>query len=115
MILLVLTSVRARQELSRITAEDETAISPSASRQMERDLNLINAFGFVFLVGYGPLFVVNMNSLINLGGAIKMIPYWQRDRDICEILGTADTVCNVLANFANSVILVRSRHVQLML
>ena len=79
---------------------------------MERDLNLISAFGFVFLVGYGPLFVINMNSLINLGGAIDVIPYWQRDKDICEILGTVDTVSNVLANFANSVILVRSRHVQ---
>ena len=112
LVLLVLTSVIARQELSRITAEDETAISPSASRQMEHDLNLITAFGFVFLLGYGTLFVANMNSLINLGGAIDVVPYWQRDKNVCAILGTVDTVCNVFADFANSVILVRSRHVQ---
>ncbi|KAL5269480.1 hypothetical protein ACHWQZ_G003088 [Mnemiopsis leidyi] len=106
-VLLALTSVKARRELSRITAGD-MALSPSVSR----DLNLIYSFGIIFLLGYGLLFVADVNSLINLGGVINVVPYWQQDVKMCKILGAADTVCNVLAGFSNSVILVRSRNVK---
>ena len=64
------------------------------------------------MLGYGLLFVTDVNSLINLGGVINVVPYWQQDVKMCKILGAADTVCNVLAGFSNSVILVRSRNVK---
>ena len=118
LLLLLLTAVKARQRMSSISDDTENVVASDASRQMERDLRLIYAFGIVYIVGFGFLFVCNINSLINLGGAVHVLPYWQKDAEnniFCGYALTIEFICNILINLSNSVIVVQSRHVQIAL
>ena len=111
LILMILTALKARQHLSTI-ASDEDMPTVLASQQIEGDLKLLQAFGVVYILGFGLMFVVNVNQLLNLSGAVNVVPYWQDDLTFCVYYNCIDQICNMVINFANSSIIVRTRNVQ---
>ena len=131
LILLLMTSYRARQHLARFAEEGETRAKFAeeeetrakfaeeeetrpllTSPQMEGDLKLLYAFGVVYVVGFGLMFVVNVNQLLNLGGVVNVVPYWQSSPTFCVYMTCCEQVSNMVINFANSVIIVQSRQVR---
>ena len=93
-------------------AEDEETRPLLTSPQMEGDLKLLHAFGVVYVVGFGLMFVVNVNQLLNLGGVVSVVPYWQSTPTFCVYMTCCEQVSNMVINFANSVIIVQSRQVR---
>ena len=114
LILMLLTAFKARQHLSTMVSDEGTLLD-AASQQIENDLKLLHAFGIVYILGFGFMFVDGVNQLINLSGELNVVPYWQRDKTFCVYQFFIEQVCNMAINFANSVIIVRSRHVRVAL
>ena len=119
LVLLMLTAFKARRLLARIadSCENTQPSQPSAlaSQQIESDLRLLRAFGIVYIVGFGFMFVISINQLINLSGAVNVLPYWQKDKTFCVYMIAIEQVCNMTINFSNCVLIVQSRHVRVAL
>ena len=112
--LLVLTLRRAKIHLAQI-ADDRDSAAQTAARQVGSGLNLLYAFGLLYILGVGLEFVVVVNSLINLSGYVDVVPLWERSPTFCEYLFGIDEVVNMIINFTNSLIIVHSHHVQIAL
>ena len=111
LILLILTAYRARNYLDTISSEGMTTYG-SFSQQLKADLRLLEAFGIIYVVGFGSSFIININQIINLSGVWEIVPYWQRNVDFCAYSLCFQELCNIIMNFSNSVIVARTRHVR---
>ena len=114
LILLILTAYRARTYLDTISSEGMTTYG-SFSQQLNADLRLLEAFGIIYVVGFGANFIINVNQIINLSGILEVVPYWQKNANFCVYSMCFQELCNVIMNFSNSVIVARTRHVRVTL
>ena len=110
LILVLLIAVKARQHISRISEYDL-----EVAQQMQGGLGLLYAFAAVFIFGYGLSFTASVNSMINLCGYVNVVPNWGADERICRYFFGFDAILDLLINIANSVIVARSRHVNVTL
>ena len=114
LLLLILTAYRARNYLDIISSEGMTTYS-SFSQQLNADLRLLEAFGIIYVVGFGISFIDNINQIINLSGMWEIVPYWQGSAVFCAYSLCFQELCNIIMNFSNSVIVARTRHVRVTL
>ena len=107
--LLVLIVCKARQHLTKI---DDSHRGEPVARRMNSDLRLLYAFGVVYILGFGLEFVTAINSIIDLSGYLDLVPHWEKSITFCQYLYGIDELGNLIINLSNSLIIVRTRHVQ---